>query len=73
MPVRIVGSYKSFPPGALFPRPALVRIIFGEPFLPTAASATPSQTEPTPADPRDRYEHITREVMDRIRLLAQDS
>lgn len=68
IPVRIVGSHKSFPPGGFFPRPCPVRVIFGEPFMPAAASL-PLRAAGTETDLRECYEKISKEVMDRIRSL----
>lgn len=66
VPVRIVGSHRSYPPGSYFPRPSPVRVVFGAPFRPSGRPA-PSATDPTL---RDRYEAIGEEVMERIRALA---
>lgn len=64
IPVRIIGSYQSFPPGALWPRPTPVRIQFGEPI-----QFRNDPNLPRSSDLREVYEYIGRTVMDRIRDL----
>ncbi len=69
VPVRIIGSDRSFPPGAWFPRPSPVRVIFGEPLY---LSGSSSQSDPSESALRDRYERIGCEVMDRIAALSAE-
>ena len=64
VPVRISGSYRSFPPGALWPRPYPVRVSFGEPI-----DFRKDKNIPRPENLRDVYEYIGQKVMDRIRAL----
>lgn len=73
IPVRIDGSFKSFPAGAYFPRPCAVTVHFGRPFRPTGI---PRESEKdglgNPVEPalRERYERIGEEVMERIRAMG---
>lgn len=70
VPVRIVGSERSFPPDSILPRPFPVRVIFGDPFMPKGYPPAGAPEEKSTDELRDRYVRIGQEVMERIRSLA---
>lgn len=72
VPVRIVGSFKSFPPDTLFPRPSPVHVIFGKPFKPSGVPSGAPAGVPDEASLRERYDRIGREVMEQIHALWTD-
>lgn len=82
VPVRIIGSFDSFPPGSFFPKPKKVRVIFGEPFSPVhiarhgqgrPASAGPAASPlASPAAGGPEADMDNRDLYDRVGRIVMD-
>lgn len=65
VPVFLQGTRKALPPGAFFPRPAKVRVIFGEP--------VDSEQLAQEGEGRTRPERIANALRNRVNALAQEN
>jgi 1-acyl-sn-glycerol-3-phosphate acyltransferase len=60
VPVLVTGSYRAFPKGAKFPKPAPVEVRIGQPFLPRRDAG----------EERPDYELISRQALQAIAALG---